>query len=87
MALKKVRLALIEMAPDLGQFKPFGIRLGPPRGGEVLVEFQIPDKEVVHQTPETTVLTPEGMAAIAVIMAKYSWLNLKFIKQQLGGKN
>lgn len=70
MAKQIVRLALKSMEPDPTQYKTFDFTLAPVLADDLLVEFEIDDKNVVTSHDGRIVLTADGLCDIADQMRK-----------------
>lgn len=95
MAKQIVRLALKKMAPDPSQFKAFDMTLGPILPDDLMVEFEIDDKNVIESKGGRVVMTADGLCDMADQLRKsimdWHWSfddHVKKVvrKRQTGGK-
>ena len=70
MAKQLVRLGLQFMKPDPTMYKNFDMQLAPILPDDLLVEFEIDDKNVISSANGRVVLTPDGLCDIADQMRK-----------------
>ncbi len=70
MAKQIVRLALQSMEPDPTQYKTFDFTLTPILDDDVLVEFEIDDKNVIESSGGRVVMTADGLCDMADQMRK-----------------
>ena len=70
MAKQIVQLALKRMTPDPSQFKAFDMELAPVLADDLMVEFEIDDKNVISSKGGRVSLTPDGLCDIADQMRK-----------------
>ena len=70
MAKQIVQLALKSMRPDPTQFKSFELTLAPILADDLMVEFEIDDKNVISADGGRVSLTPDGLCDIADQMRK-----------------
>ena len=70
MAKQIVQLALKSMEPDPTQYKTFDFTLAPVLADDLMVEFEIDDKNVISSKGGRVSLTPDGLCDIADQMRK-----------------
>lgn len=70
MAKQIVQLALKSMSPDPTLYKTFDFTLAPILADDLLVEFEIDDKNVIDASGGRVRLTSDGLCEIADIMRK-----------------
>ena len=96
MAKQIVRLALQSMEPDPTQYKTFDFTLAPVLADDLMVEFEIDDKNVIASgSTGRVILTADGLCDIADQMRKaiieWHWsfddhVKKEIRKAQTGGK-
>ena len=90
MAKQIVRLALKSMEPDPTQYKTFDFTLAPVLPDDLMVEFEIDDKNVVTSHDGRVVLTTDGLCDIADQMRKsimdWHWAFDEHVKKTLRKK-
>ncbi len=90
MAKQIVQLALKSMSPDPTQYKTFDFTLAPVLADDVMVEFEIDDKNVIEASGGRVRLTSDGLCEIADIMRKsimaWHWEFDEHVKKEIRKK-